>query len=172
VPDAFKHFAESIVGPEGRGRRVLIPGCGTAYEAAFLDRLGWAVTALDFSEAAVETARRQLGAWSGTLLHVDFFAHEPDAPYDFVYERAFLCALPRKLWSGYGQHMAGLLGTGASLVGFYFFRDEPKGPPFGISREALDALLMPYFELESEAEVHDSIGPFKGLERWMVWRRR
>jgi thiopurine S-methyltransferase len=150
----------------------LIPGCGSAYEAAFLDRLGWAVTALDFSAAAVEAARRNLRGWGGTLLQADFFAHQPSAPYALVYERAFLCALPRKLWAGYGERMGRLVGGDGCLAGFYFFSDEPKGPPFGIGREDLDALLLPYFELDTEAAVGDSIGPFAGRERWMVWRRR
>jgi thiopurine S-methyltransferase len=156
----------------GQARRALIPGCGHAYEAAFLDSLGWAVTALDFSAAAVETARRNLGQWGGTLVQADFFSYRPEAPYALVYERAFLCALPRKLWPGYGEQMARLTTAGGCLAGFYFFSDEPKGPPFGIAREALDALLNPYFDLETEAAVLDSIGPFAGRERWMVWRRR
>lgn len=174
MPAALQSFAASLDSRDASGKplRALIPGCGHAYEGAFLDSLGWAVTALDFSAAAVETARRNLGEWSGSLLHADFFAHRPDLPYDLVYERAFLCALPRKLWSGYGEQMARLIAAEGRLAGFYFFSDEPKGPPFGIAREALNALLEPYFELESEAAVHDSIGPFAGRERWMVWRRR
>jgi thiopurine S-methyltransferase len=174
VPAAFRDFVSGTDSRDssGRQRRVLIPGCGKAYEAAFLDGCGWAVTALDFSAAAVETARRHLGSWGGTLVEADFFAHRPEAPYALVYERAFLCAVPRKLWSGYGERMAELLEAGGRLAGFYFFSEEPKGPPFGISREALDALLLPWFELESEAAVEDSIGPFAGRERWMVWRRR
>jgi thiopurine S-methyltransferase len=174
VPAALQAYAatQDAQDAAGQPRRVLIPGCGHAYEAAFLDRLGWAVTALDFSAAAIEAARRTLGPWGGTLLQADFFAHRPELPYALIYERAFLCALPRKLWDGYGERMAQLMEARGYLVGYWFFRDEPKGPPFGISREALDALLTPYFDLAAEAEVHDSIGPFAGCERWMVWRKR
>ncbi len=174
VPAALQAFAaaEAARDAAGEARRALIPGCGSAYEAALLGRLGWAVTALDFSAAAVEAARRTLGGWGGTLLQADFFVHRPDAPYALVYERAFLCALPRQLWPGYGERMAELLEAGGRLAGFYFFSEEPKGPPFGISRAALDALLQPWFDLEAEAEVADSMGPFTGRERWMVWRRR
>jgi hypothetical protein len=54
--------------------RVLVPGCGSAYDAAFLDRRGWQTTALDFSAAAIEAARSTLGdSWRGTLLCADFF---------------------------------------------------------------------------------------------------
>lgn len=152
--------------------QVLIPGCGSAHEAAFLDAIGWPVVALDFSAAAIETARRNLGDWKGRLAHGDFFAHESEAPYDFIYERAFLCALPRKLWSGYGERMARLLAPGGILAGFFFFADEPKGPPFGIERTQLESLLTPYFDLVEEREVEDSLPVFAGGERWMVWKRR
>lgn len=151
---------------------VLIPGCGSAHEAAFLDRLGWAVTALDFSAAAIEAARRNLGDWQGCLLQEDFFGHRPAVPYTLVYERAFLCALPRKLWGGYGETMARLVAPGGCLVGYFFLGDEPKGPPFGIQREALTEMLAPHFELAADEPVADSLPAFAGGERWMVWRRR
>jgi thiopurine S-methyltransferase len=174
VPAALQAFAadEQSSHAAGGRRSALVPGCGSAYEAAFLDRLGWAVTALDFSAAAVDAARRNLGGWNGSLLQDDFFTHLPARPYDLVYERAFLCALPRKLWPAYGPRMAELIDSGGLLAGFYFFGDDPKGPPFGIARDALEDLLGPYFVLESDDEVADSIGPFAGRERWMVWRRR
>ncbi len=156
----------------GSPLRVLIPGCGSAHEAAFLDALGWPVVALDFSAAAIETARRNLGDWKGRLAHDDFFAHEGEAPYELIYERAFLCALPRKLWSGYGERMARLLAPGGILAGYFFFADEPKGPPFGIERAQLDTLLTPHFDLVEEHEVADSLPVFAGRERWMVWKRR
>ncbi len=130
------------------------------------------MTALDFSAAAVDKARRTLGDWNGELVQADFFAHSPDVPYALVYERAFLCALPRKLWPGYGERMAQLLDAGGRLAGFYLFGKELKGPPFPIVRPALEELLAPYFDLETDEAVEDSIPVFAGRERWMVWRRR
>src|SRR5262245_60954391 len=78
----------------GRGARGLVPGCGSAYEAASLADLGQRVTALDFSAEAITSAARTLGGWNGTLLHDDFFSFVPAQAFDVVYERAFLCALP------------------------------------------------------------------------------
>ncbi|MDD5248635.1 MAG: methyltransferase domain-containing protein [Rhodocyclaceae bacterium] len=174
VPAALQAFAarHGSRDPAGQPRRVLVPGCGSAHDAAFLDRLGWAVTALDFSAGAVDSARRNLGDWNGTLVQADFFAHRPELPYALVYERAFLCALPRKLWPDYGERMAQLLDAGGCLAGFYLFGDELKGPPFPIVRQALEELLAPYFDLEADEAVADSIPVFAGRERWMVWRRR
>lgn len=172
VPMALQSFAQRHGGTEKPGLPVLIPGCGSAHEAAFLDRIGWAVVALDFSAGAVETARRNLGDWRGRLVQEDFFAHRPAAPYALIYERAFLCALPRKLWPGYGECMAQLLVPGGHLAGFYFFGTALKGPPFPIEPDRLEALLAPYFDCVEDAPVADSLPVFAGRERWQVWRRR
>lgn len=153
--------------------RVLVPGCGSAWDAAFLDQLGWQTTALDFSTAAIEAARVTLGSsWRGDLLCADFFAFDPGTPYDVVYERAFLCALPRPLWSDYARRMAELLRPGGLLAGYFFFSDELRGPPFGIRRQALESLLTPHFTCCDDLPVADSLPVFAGRERWQVWQRR
>jgi hypothetical protein len=167
TPGALRRFAEERPAP----LNTLIPGCGSAWEAAYLAGLGWPVTALDFSEAAVAAASEVLGDWPGRLVCADFFEFEPEAPIDLIYERAFLCALPRKLWPAWGERMARLLPAGGRLAGFFFFRDDPKGPPFGISPEQLDTLLAPNFERIEDCPVDDSIPVFAGMERWQVWRR-
>lgn len=168
VPRQFADFAAAQPGRP----RCLIPGCGSAYEAAYLDRLGWPVTALDFSPAAVDAARRQLHGYRGRLLCDDFFTFEVEAPFEFIYERAFLCALPRKLWPDWSRRSAELLAPGGLLAG-YFFVDEKalKGPPFGIAAAHLAELCTPYFELVEDCPANDSIGPFAGREHWMVWRQ-
>lgn len=169
-PAALIDFAKRC---DGR-RRTLIPGCGHAWEAGWLARLGWQVTALDFSPAAIAAARELLGNWPGELRCDDFFTYAPAVPFDIVYERAFLCALPRRLWTGYGARMHALIAPGGCIAGFFFLSDEPKGPPFGTSATELAALLSPWFVLEEDRPVPaaDSIPVFAGRERWQVWRRR
>jgi SAM-dependent methyltransferase len=168
VPQQFADFAACQTGKP----RCLIPGCGSAYEAAFLDRLGWPVSALDFSAGAIEAARRQLPDYRGQLLCDDFFTFSTDVPFEIVYERAFLCALPRKLWADWSRRMAELLAPGGCLAGYFFVDKEAlKGPPFGIAPVQLNELCLPYFKLIDDQPAIDSIGPFAGRERWMVWRR-
>ena len=167
VPAALAEFAAA----RDRPLATLIPGCGSAWEAAYLAALGWPVTALDFSPAAIAAAREILGDWPGKLLCADFFTFAPTA-YDLIYERAFLCALPRKLWDDWGRRVAELLPAGGLLAGYFFFRDEPKGPPFGIAAGRLEELLAPNFERIADAAATDSIPVFAGSERWQVWRRR
>ena len=150
----------------------MIPGCGAAYELAFLSEQGWDATAIDFSPAAVATAKAGLGKWAGRVVEADFFKYAPARPLDVIYERAFLCALPRAMWPQVAARWADLLGPGALLAGFFFFDTVAKGPPFGITTERLDELLSPNFECIEDAAVADSIPVFAGKARWMIWRRR
>jgi SAM-dependent methyltransferase len=168
VPQALRDFVAGSANP----LVTLIPGCGAAYELAFLAERGWDATAIDFSSAAVAKARAGLGQWAGWVMEADFFGYVPARPLELIYERAFLCALPRAMWPKVAARWAELLPAGGRLAGFFFFDDAVRGPPFGIGRAALDALLAPYFECIEDAEVTDSIAVFAGKERWMVWQRR
>ncbi|WP_179403572.1 methyltransferase [Burkholderia guangdongensis] len=168
VPDAFRAF----VAHHPRCA-VLIPGCGSAYEAAALAQAGWPVRAIDFAAQAVAAAKAQLGAQHGSVVEqADFFAYEPPFAVQWVYERAFLCALPPARRADYAARMAALLPPGGLLAGFFYVGATPKGPPFGIDRAELDALLAPHFELIDELPVADSLPVFGGRERWLTWRRR
>ncbi|HZV65138.1 MAG TPA: methyltransferase [Telluria sp.] len=168
VPQALREF----VARAGQPLTTLIPGCGAAYELAFLSDRGWDAVAIDFAPAAVATAKAAAGKWSGRIVEADFFKYEPARPLDLIYERAFLCALPRAMWPQVAARWAALLAPGAMLAGFFFFDDKPKGPPFGIDPAQLDALLAPWFDCIEDAPVSDSIPVFAGKERWKVWQRR
>jgi hypothetical protein len=102
----------------------------------------------------------------------DFFAFDHGPGFDFVYERAFLCALPRHLWSAYAARMAELLRPGATLAGFFFFGDGERGPPFPLHAGELDALLGGAFERIEDRAATGSLPVFAGRERWQAWRRR
>lgn len=177
VPDDFAAFVASQPAP----LNTLIPGCGSAWEAVHLNDAGWPVTALDFSPAAVAKAREVLGDAVArdsetergvNLVCADFFTYTPRRPLDLIYERAFLCALPRKLWDDWGKHVARLLPSGGLLAGYFFLCEQPKGPPFGILPDQLAALLGESFVRLEDVAVNDSIPVFSGRERWQVWQRR
>lgn len=167
VPAALRDFVARLA----RSAVVLIPGCGTGYEVAYLSDAGWDVTAIDFSQAAVDAARAALGQRAQRVKLADFFTFAPERPPDIVYERAFLCALPPRMRTAIAARWAALLPPDGLLAGFFYFDQAPKGPPFGITATQLDALLQPYFERIDDHAVNDSIAAFAGKERWQVWRR-
>jgi SAM-dependent methyltransferase len=154
-------------------KKVLIPGCGTAHEFRFFARLGWDATAIDFSPVAVARARQMLGTLGTNVREEDFFGEPLSRQhFDVIYERAFLCALPRRLWPAWAERVSKLLLPGGRLIGFFFFDTGTKGPPFGIALAELDELLSPNFDLIEEVLPSDSISVFAGKERWQVWLRR
>lgn len=111
--------------------------------------------------------------WDAARVHRgDFFAPVEGEPFEMVYERAFLCALPRRMWADWGRRMAQVVAPGGALAGFFVFDAGERGPPFPLNSQAeLDALLAPAFERIENAPVDDSIAVFEGKERWQVWRR-
>lgn len=153
-------------------RRVLIPGCGSAYEARFLADSGWDVLAIDFSNAAIARARQVLGSSPVALRKADFFEPIPGEPFDVVYERALLCALPPRAWTRYAARIAELVRPGGVLAGFFFLGATDRGPPFAIEPVALDGLLDGAFVRIEHRLAEGSIPIFHGREFWQVWERR
>jgi thiopurine S-methyltransferase len=91
-----------------------------------------------------------------------------------VYERTFLCALPRRLWSDWGRKIAELVRPGGRLVGFFYLNDNERGPPFGISPDRLNELLEDAFVREENRIIPavQSVPVLAGHEVWQVWKRR
>lgn len=165
------HFREFVL-QSPRAYVTLIPGCGTGYEVACLSDAGWDVTAIDFSEAAVHSARKKLGKWADRVVQADFFSFVPARPVELIYERAFFCALPVRMRQDIVNRWAELLPQGGLLAGFFFIDEAQKGPPFGVNSAELEALLNPFFERTVDEAVTDSLPVFAGRERWQVWKRR
>jgi SAM-dependent methyltransferase len=152
--------------------RVLIPGAGTGYEVRLFAEHGHDVLAIDFSDAAIEVAVRELGPLADRVRKADFFGFE-GGPFDLVYERAFLCALPRRLWPDWARRVKQLTRAGGELAGFFYLDDNQRGPPFGITAAALSDLLVPDF-VQAEnfiVPAGQSLPVFNGKEHWQVWKR-
>ena len=76
--------------------RVLVLGCGSGHDAAYLARQGFVVTAVDFSEEAIQRARANYASQSGlTIVQADAFnlPEKFNASFDLVFEHTFYCAV-------------------------------------------------------------------------------
>lgn len=151
--------------------RVLIPGCGTGHDAAYLDDRGFDVDAVDFSDGAIEAARAALGERATLVRKADFFAFDVSEPYDAVYERAFLCALPASTRLAYASRMQELVAPGGVLVGSFYVAATTDGPPNGLRDGELAELLGPAFRCESDQATVAPLPVFGSGERWQCWRR-
>ena len=167
IPPDFALFAAELP----TGGRVFVPGCGSGHEVAWLAARGVTVEGIDFSPAAVTLAQQTLGVFAHCVRCGDVFLEDENQPYDWVYERALLCALPRRVWPDWAAKMARLVRPEGVLAGYFFFDDNLKGPPFGTSKEELLGLLSPYFTLDTHAPAQGSLPGFLEREHFMIWRR-
>src|SRR3989454_12029107 len=149
IPAALEQFLKT----EPRGQRVLIPGCGSGYEVRAFAEAGFETLAIDFAPAAVERAQRTLGSLAHLIRLADFFESDFTPPFDLVYERAFLCALPRRLWPSYARRLFELLRPEGRLAGFFYFDDGERGPPFGLKTGELETLLSERVDRVGDAAV-------------------
>lgn len=180
LPATFDVLAASLLASTGSTRpRLLVPGCGNGHEIAWLIEQGADVLGVDISERAVTLARSQLPAAlsDSAIVLSDFFALDV-APFDWIYERAFVAALPPTEWPRWVAQCARLTRPGAWVAG-YFFIDaavtEPRrGPPFAGSRDELDVMLGLDFRLVRDIPIDPDLSApvFAGREHWIVWQRR
>jgi SAM-dependent methyltransferase len=169
VPPGLDAWIAAYPGP----RRVLIPGCGAAYEARAFVARGWDVLAIDYSPAAVEAAQAALGACAAKVRRVDFFTDDFGTAFSVIYERAFLCALPPRMGAAYRDRMHALLADDGVLAGYFFVAAETgRGPPFAISDASLKRLLGSRFDLIEDTPSPDRRTVFGESQRWQVWRKR
>lgn len=168
VPNALTRW----LGKASPAGRVLIPGCGFAYEVQAFHDAGWEVTAIDYSPAAVAHARQALGELGDKVVLADFFASDFGREgFDVLYERTFLCALPPRMWPAYARRMSELLVDGGNLVGTFFYGVNHDPPPYPLTSAAADAVLGYYLRRVSDEAVTDSLPIFE-KERWQVWEKR
>lgn len=160
----------------GRGERVLIPGSGSGHEIGAFAQAGYAVTAIDLSGAAVAKARgRLIPGMVADVVEGDFFTFDfGREPFEVIYERTFLCALPLSLWPKIAARLTQLLNPVGRLIGFYFFGPKAEGPPFGCAPGEPDALFGDTFTrlVDVPVPASESLPLFAGAERWQERQRR
>jgi SAM-dependent methyltransferase len=169
VPAALQSFLARWTVPT----RVLIPGCGSGYEVAAFHAAGHDVTAIDFSPAAVEQAKKVLGSLAGKVILGDFFSHDfGEQRFAVMYERTFLCSMTPSRWRDYANRAADLLSPGGRLIGVFLYGQKAgSGPPFPLTVSETQQLFKPRFELVVSEPVSDSLPLFRDMERWQEWRK-
>ena len=143
---------------------ILIPGCGSGYEAEYLAKQGFQnVTVIDFAPLAVERMKINLADYQQiNIICQDFFAHAGE--YDLILEQTFFCSLNPSLRTKYVQKMSELLTTKGKLVGLLFNIQFPNNPPFGGSQEEYLDLFSDAFNINLLEPCYNSVKPRQGNE--------
>lgn len=153
---------------EDKNVRILIPGCGNAYEAEYLFQQGFQnVYILDISELALKNFVDKCPDFpKSNICCKDFFEFEGE--FDLILEQTFFCALLPELRLNYVKKMASLLGQNGKIAGLLFGVEFEGGPPFGGSRNEYLQLFSNHFEILKMEDSHNSIPPRQGSELFFI----
>ncbi len=144
---------------ENKEAKILIPGCGNAYEAEYLVSKGFTnITLIDISETASAILNEKfLNQDAVRVLCEDFF--ELKDSFDIIIEQTFFCALPPSMRQRYVWKMHSLLNDQGILAGLLFNRQFDVSPPFGGSSEEYEKLFQTAFHIDQLSTANNSVSP-------------
>ncbi len=167
IGHASTPLTEYIDQLENKNKKILIPGCGFAYEAEYLLSKGFSdITLLDISSDLVRMLQEKFRGKPVRIIREDFFTHHEQ--YDLILEQTFFCALPPARRKEYVDRMYDLLVPGATLAGVFFNREFEDGPPFGSNRDTYQELFELKLFIKTMELCHNSIEPRKGTELFVI----
>lgn len=160
---------------KNKNLKILIAGCGNAYEAEYLLNAGFTdITLVDISKVLVNNLSKKLANFIQKghcrVIHQDFFEHI--GQYDLIVEQTFFCAIDPTLRMTYAQKTQQLLKPKGKLVGLLFDREFVGGPPFGGSKAEYLTYFEPYFTIKIFEPCYNSIKPRAGSELFMILEKR
>lgn len=171
VGDISTPLKEYIDQLQNKNLKILIPGCGNAYEAEYLWKQGFTNTYIaEISEHAVESFRKRYpGFPADHIFHVDFFTLSNR--FDLILEQTFFCAIEPTRRAEYVMKCHELLLPGGKLVGVLFNRPFEGGPPFGGSTDEYLKLFQPFFKINVIETAYNSIKPREESEVFINFSR-
>lgn len=169
----LRDFIDTIA---NKNLRILIPGCGNAYEAEYLHSAGFTnVTIIDFAPLAIESFRERVPAFPADhLICGDFFRLDKKEAFDLIIEQTFFCAIDPSMRNDYAKKMHSLLAPGGELAGL-LFNDPALGfenPPYGGSAEDYRRIFEPWFDFLRFSPAENSIQPRAGRELFIQLRKK
>lgn len=149
---------------------ILIPGCGNAYEAAYLVQKEFTnITLADISPILTENLKRKFVNESGKSVNIvcdDFFNLQ--GQFDLILEQTFFCSFKPESRDKYRDKIYHLLKPGGKLVGVLFDREFSINPPFGGNEAEYRKLFSSKFEIKTMSQCYNSITPRQGSELFVI----
>ena len=148
------------------GARMFLPLCGKTLDIHWLLKQGFQVVGVELVETAVQELFDELKVTpeiieSGKLKlyradNIDVYVGNifdlspaEIKAVDGVYDRAALVALPEKMRKNYADQVMRLSGSAPQLlITFEYDQAEMEGPPFSITRQAVNRLYGETYEIE------------------------
>ena len=125
--------------------RVLVPGCGSGFDAAAFSQAGFDTLGVDLSETAISRAKTLAGEISGLSNNLKFEVNDiftMKGDFDLAFDYTLLSALPPALWPKWASAMRGLVKKPGKLVVLLFpIGNFEGGPPYAVNPSEVNTLL-------------------------------
>ena len=169
ISPPIKSYIDSL---KNKNIRILIPGCGNSYEAAYLLEQGFTnITVIDIAPTLVENLKTKFkNNININIILGDFFEHQGE--YDLIIEQTFFCALPPEMREKYVSKMHQLLAKEGRIAGLLFNRTFENGPPFGGSQKEYEMLFKNNFDFLKMEVCLNSVPPRAGFELWIELQKK
>jgi methyl halide transferase len=153
--------------------KILIPGAGNSYEAAYLHSQGFiTIDVIDIVLQPLKSLKKRVPSFpKNNLIQTDFFNH--NKKYDLIVEQTFFCALHPSQRKKYVKKMASLLEEKGKLIGLLFDVEiTNEGPPFGGSLNEYLQLFSKQFNIKVLDKCYNSIKPRIGRELFFIFEKK
>lgn len=149
-----------------KDQRVLVPLCGKTHDMLFLFKQGLKVQGVELFEPAVAEFFQENNLPDPiiekndvftdyqlndiTISVGDFFALSEKEPYDFVYDRAALVALPESMRKDYAKKISRLMKPQGKilLITYDYIPEEMTAPPFSVPDSEIQKLYAKNFSIK------------------------
>lgn len=157
-------------------KNLLVVGCGYGYDAIEAAKKGFEVTALDFSEKAIEFARSlaQKDKVNINFLLEDFFNLNNSFlnSFEIIFDYVTYCAIDPNRRKEYADKIFNLLKpNGVFAIILFPIENRIGGPPFAVDVNEATDLFSEKLELIISTDRINSIKPRKGRELLQIYRK-
>lgn len=162
------------------GSRVLVPLCGKSIDLLWLAKQGCEVTGVELSEIAARSFFEEAGlqheydktdgfSWfrnreAGIAIACGNYFEFSDQPFDALYDRASLVALPPRKRPEYIRHTQKLMQPGATQLLLTLEYDDTniEGPPFSVLKDEVLGYWPGLQRMYEHNDIDNSPPKFRG----------
>lgn len=151
--------------------KLAVLGCGTGHDALLLARSGYQVTAIDFSQHAINATYKRfqeagVAGTTGFLLQRNIFdLFEYHGYFDSVFEHTCFCSISPDNRKRYFFAVRDLLRQGGKFLALWWIGERRGGGlPFSISKDEIFEMFDGTFSFDLVFEPQDSFPQDQGKE--------